>query len=333
MTRSFGWIAGSAVALFALVVGFSETSKSVEVAACPDVELGEQAEDCPWAGAARAMIQEVESGRAVLPALSSILPELKKQIESDRNLEAYKGLWGQSINFDESAKGIIVHPSILDALSQLMDLSRRQDLIVHAGMEHTYGYLFSILPTSFGYKRARWVRDDIEVGFNLPRGILGPNPTDGSLFANVTYFVGRLGLRFDEKGKAALRQEAAAVAAALRSYPYDTLQPIRLEETLVIEGEETARTVVLRTDLVPFVKAHPTSTNSFLLIYSVLDSTKDGAKLITAFPVDRNFANRVVSPSGLGENQIIVTRYNAYVEGVSGVTPPWTGTRRILTGN
>src|SRR5205823_4357190 len=109
-------------------------------------------------------------------------------------------LWGTSINYDELAKAIIVHPAILRALdksfvshapmevqnidaqapesvatARLLGVAPTHDPaghpLAHAGMEHTYGYLFSVLKTSFGYKRARWVSGESERGFGLKTGL------------------------------------------------------------------------------------------------------------------------------------------------------------------
>jgi hypothetical protein len=297
---------------------------------CPNESQGETAEDCPWAGIARTLIQQADTGQALGTSFDSLLPEFKKQLVLDSKHEHLKALWDQSLNYDEYAKDTIVHPAILDLLTETLQIAPREGILVHAGMEHIYGYLFSVLKTPFGYKRARWVRDDIETGFELPRGALGPTPTSGTMFTNVTYFIGQIALKDDATALQSLREEGTEVLPEVLNFNFSRLQPIRLEET-VFAPPDTRRVVKLRTDLVPFLNQHSERLNSHLLIYSVLDLAHMGAKLVTAFPVDPAFVNRVLNPETLGENKPITTRYNAHIEGVTGVTPPLLGVRRIIS--
>jgi hypothetical protein len=287
-------------------MGLSWLARAAELPGCPDIAWGETAEDCPWAGAARALAAGETWDRA--------LPEFRERLEADARLEGLKAAWGRSLNYDELARGVIVEPAILDALGAMLGVAGREDRVVHAGMEHTYGYLFSVLRTPFGFKRARWVRGELEAGFGLPAGTLGPAPAEGSLFANVTYFAGRVAFRGE------LTLPAESVAAATVLYPYEELAVARLEEAV-----SSPRPVRLRTDLVAF--PHPPAAadaNSHLLVYSVHDG---GPKLITAFPVNRAFVARVLDPSGLGADKPVATRYNAYVEGLTGNAS--IGERRI----
>jgi hypothetical protein len=293
-----------------LTVGIVQASDE-----CPRADLRETAEDCPWAGVSRLVSEEQAAGRALEPVLMRELPRLLRDLDIDSRRPGLTGLWGRSINFDEGARGIIVLPELLDFLGQRLGVHAREDRVVHAGMEHTYGYLFSNLQTSFGYKRARWVRDDIEFGLGLTRGTLGPEPREGTLLGNVTYFIARIsGVNVPEEGPLPLE---------LTQYDYRGLEIDRLEETL------GSLPVVIRTDLVKFKNVEPGRANARLLVHSIVDSRAGaGAKLITAFPVDEAFATRTLNPTGLGEGLPITTRYNAFVEGITGANPPLTGSRR-----
>ena len=78
--------------------------------------------------------------------------------------------WNYDLNASgEFAKAAIVNPLILQMIERTANfpviLDPREPRIVHAGFEHTYGYIFSTLKTPYGYKRARWVRNEIETGF------------------------------------------------------------------------------------------------------------------------------------------------------------------------
>jgi hypothetical protein len=329
--------------------------------ACPNTALGEGPQDCPWAGVSRALVAQARGGHDVGPLLSKLLPDLDSALKSDAKRQAWKRLWGQSINFDELANGTIVDPAILQVLGEKLKIMAPLELhhiraekslegpdvvlrsqvpatldpaghqLAHAGMEHTYGYLFSTLKTQFGYKRARWVDGEIERGFGLTPGLLGPRPAEGTLFSNVTFFIGHIAFR-NEPPKAALLGKSLkglpSIPVALSEFRFSELKPVRLDET--VEAKDLSgdvRTVILHTDLVPFSKvAQP---NSHLLVYSVTDPSHGGTLLITAFPVAQGFVDMVLKADGLGEGKPVKSRYNAFVEGVSGVAG-LKGTRKVL---
>ena len=263
---------------------------SPAAARCP--EKGETQADCPWAGIARGL-----AGAADVKAeLRRRAPGVVRQLEHDAADAPLLALWGRSLNHDERAGGTIVEPAIVDALLALGSGPPRDGRVVHAGIEHTYGYLFSLLPTPFGWKRARWVGGELEAGFGLPSGLLGPSPSQGTLLANVTVLAGRI---------AGIPVDGVAAAPAIR----------RLELRRRFRIEESAPGVVLRTDVVAFPK--PGAKNSHLLVYSVADAS-GAARLITAFPIDDAFVERLADPAELGDDRPIAARYNAHVEGLGG---------------
>ncbi len=277
----------------------------------------ETAEDCPWAALGRALA----AGDGA--SLAALAPDLAAAAEADAASPELLALWGQSSNFDEVARAEIVPAGVLDALNARAHVAPRDGARTHAGVEHTYGYLLSTLRTPFGFKRARWVRRELELGFALAPGALGPSPKAGTLLSNVTYFAGRIALRGDARARAALDRAASSVEPSLARVPYEQLASTRLTESLALSG----RTVVLRTDFVPFPRAVPGSAPTHLLVYSVADSSEAGAKLVTAFPVTTAFVQQALDPSQLGEAMPITTRYNAYVDGVTGQVPALRGRR------
>ncbi|MDD5209818.1 MAG: hypothetical protein PHV36_10560 [Elusimicrobiales bacterium] len=283
--------------------------KATPVFDCP--QASEKAEDCPWAGAARLLDAKAGGKEDLAPVFAAHAPGILKQLDADRSNTAALSLWGESINFDEMANGIIVHNEILGFLSTRLGVAQPKGKIVHAGMEHTYGYLFSLLPTKFGFKRARWVRPDIEEGLGLPRGSAGPSPSEGTLLANVSCLAGGIALKDDQAASALLERAKPFCAAALRNY--SPARRLRLTEEVALPG---GRKVALRTDFVPFLKK--AGGNSHLLVYSFYDSAAKRAFLVTAFPVNEEFVERTVAPSGLGEGKAVQTRYNAHVEGFTG---------------
>lgn len=274
---------------------------------------GEKAEDCPWAGAAR--LAEGKSGAALERVLSDYAPGVLQQMDADRNNPALLRLWGESINYDELANGEIVDQGVLSFIASRLGAGQPRGRIVHAGLEHTYGYLFSLLPTKFGFKRARWVRPDVEDGLGLPRGSAGPYPQQGgTLLANVTCLAGGIALKDDPAAWALLGQASAACAPAVKKYAFAPVKRTRLTEEVKLPG---GRRVTLRTDFAPFSRDF--GGNTHLLVYSVFDSSLRQAYLVTAFPVNSGFVQNATASGGLGADKPVQTRYNAHVEGLTGV--------------
>lgn len=271
----------------------------------------ETAADCPWAGAARALAETAGQGGDLSPVFGTYTPGLLAQLDADRKNPALLGLWGESVNFDELANGEIVSPAVLGFISARLGAAAPRGRIMHAGLEHTYGYLFSLLPTRFGFKRARWVLPAIEEGLGLPAGSAGPAPAEGTLLSNVTCLAGRIALRGDKAAGPPLARACAHSPAAIRKFRPAAVR--RLSETVSLPG---GRTVALRTDFVPFLK--PSGGNTHLLVYSVSDSALKHAYLVTAFPVGEGFVKNAADPAGLGVDKPVQTRYNAYVEGLTG---------------
>lgn len=249
-------------------------------------------------------------------------PDFRAQLEQDGRNPVWLDFWGQSLNWDEIIKQPIVDPRILDPLFLTTHAPPRQDRIVHAGIMHVYGYLFSNSTTPYGYKRARWVDGEIEAGLGFPRGVFSPTPPGGTQFANVTYLLARIAL-VGEGVDRMLLKNISSLDGSLLSYRFQDLEVTRLEETL---GEMT-----LRSDFVEFPHPPlPGHQNTHLLIYSVKENSRTPAKLFTAFPVSRAFVNTALNEHNQGLNLPISSRYNAYVPGVTGVLPPKEGTRKVV---
>jgi hypothetical protein len=289
---------------------------------CPIDADGEKPEDCPWAGIARLLVEQPNL------TLKGLHPGLGKAVQAGAKDEFLKGLWGESINFDELVKAEIVPAPILLHLEGLFGLKGPEKKtgkgyrVAHAGLEHTYGYILSNLKTSFGFKRARWVRGEIERGLGIPAGLLGPQPANadggGTLLGNATYLLGKIAFRKDPKLLAELSSSFKNAPKALHDFDVSKTKIPRLEE-------EVAGGILLRTDIVPF--ANP-QTNTQLLVYSVVDpAVSEKPRLITAFPVTDDFAKMVFDPAKLGQGLPVITRYNAYVPAITDSATPITGKR------
>jgi hypothetical protein len=309
--------------LFLLLAGTAGAQDCPKKAA-PGAAAEEKTEDCPWAGVARLLGEKADRNEDLQPVFAAHAPGILRQLEADRASGVLR-LWGESINYDELAEGVIVNPGILSFIAARIGSAQPRGKIAHAGMEHTYGYLFSLLPTKFGFKRARWVRPDIEDGLGLPRGSAGPAPAEGTLLANVTCLAGGIALKDEPAASALLARAMPHCAASVRNFAARPAKHARLTEETVLPG---GRKISLRTDLAPF--AREAGGNSHLLVYSVYDSAKGQAYLVTAFPVNEGFVKNVLSPSGLGPDKPVQTRYNAYVEGLTGAGK-FKGRRSVTT--
>jgi hypothetical protein len=180
------------------------------------------------------------------------------------------GLWGLSRNIDESnlASGRRTVPAnLIQFLNGYWNAPYDSDFIFgHAGLNHTYGYLFSILETPYGYKRARYVRHEIEAGFGIKEGILSGTPKQGTLLLNLTLFAGKIAFRDDPAGRDEIdrlfKSKAKTAPLDLIKFDFTKLQPKRLNEVITTEDQS----IEMRTNLIPFLEANPHGNNSMLLI-------------------------------------------------------------------
>ncbi len=301
------------------------------------VSLGETEEDSPWSGITRKLLSDVQVNIPVLVTLRTLVPELCQKMDSDSSLQSYKDLWGKSINFDQEAKKTIVNTEILKNLAVLfgsadyaeMDKTPGGSSIVHAGLAHTYGYLFSNAKTQYGYKRERWVRGEMEKGLGMPEGPVHPIPPKGTLFVNATYLFGKIAFRQEPERLKVLSAHAAQVSPAIRNLNLGKFGLTRVVETIQMKSSQGPdRKIEIRTDLVPFVQSSG-GANTHMLVYSIHDSMEKGAVLISGFPVNSEFVKSITSSENIGENKPIQLKYNAYLEGVWGRS--FSGSRKVIS--
>jgi hypothetical protein len=304
-------------------------------ALCPDPSRHESALDCPWAEVTRA-VEGIEDPVRIREVIETKIPGFLRQLEADHDSHQMFQLWGLSRNIDESqlqSGQKTVPANLLRTFDSIWNVGFDGSYTHgHAGLTHTYGYLFSNLETPFGYKRARYVRNEIEAGFGLPTGFFSGRPPKGTLFSNLTVFAGKIAFRDHERATKLLDEVIGYLGKKtppeLLSYSYGRLRVKRLVEFVRTD----AFTLELRTDIVPFVNPVPGSRNSALLIYS-LDYRKDTKersrpRLITVFPVDAGFHASLFKPEHLGEKKPVKLKYNAIVH--DGLPSDLQG-RRIVT--
>jgi hypothetical protein len=264
--------------------------------------------------AAQAMVAAAENGRSVLSVLKRLCPHICQQIRRDARCPELLSLWGRSVNVDENVRQIIVHPAILKAIGSLAGVPMR-GRVVHAGLQHTYGYLFSLIDTPYGAKRDRWLSTDMERGLGIDLTLLGDRPHSGTLLANLTWFVGQIVFRDRPRLRQRLEANRAAVAPSLLCYDYARLEVCRIMEQAVLPGKP-AREVSLVTDLLRYPHPPADSTqDDTLLVYSIQQGNSS-LKLITAFPVRPAMVRDLRASVRPGKVQVR-PRYNAYVRGFS----------------
>ena len=123
--------------------------------------------------------------------LARLCPEVVQQISRDRGPGGPLIFWGKCRNVDEVAEQVIVAPAILEAIFYVAGQTLECQY-PHAGLQHTYGYLFSIIDTPYGKKRDRWTGTSLESGLGLPLTVLAPSPEEGTLLSNVTWLAGTI---------------------------------------------------------------------------------------------------------------------------------------------
>lgn len=250
-------------------------------------------------------------------------PIIYHQIMIDSEDHQLLTFWGKSLNFDSGAKKQIIDDKIISELHTQFGLNEKiENYVVHAGIAHTYGYLFSNLQTPYGHKRKRWIEPTLNFAFNLQGSSLSPETMEGALLSNVTYFIGTLAFSQDQDRKNL--KDLTNASSEIRSFNYYSLSVEHLEEEL--PG------FTLRTSLIhfPFKREH--EENEYLLIYSVLNQSLKREVLITAFPITHDAYKKIVDPKNLGTKQPISIRYNAYLAGLmdqklSGNRKIWVETR------
>lgn len=263
-----------------------------------------------------------ENGESILSVVKKRNASLHSQIINDSKDSKVLAFWGQSLNFDSGAKKQIISDEITMSLHAQFGLnksSKNENTIVHAGIAHTYGYLFSVLDTPFGFKRKRWILPTLNFGFSLDGKSLSPETREGGLLSNVTYFAGMLSFK-NEKDRAAL-QNLKNVSNEIRQFDYQSLKNIEYLE-------EEFSTFSMRTTLIPLPRKLDDEQNDYLLIYSLLDRGLSREFLITIFPIKTDAYSKITSAEFLGSNMPIMIRYNAYLDGM--MNKKLNGVRRLL---
>lgn len=258
-------------------------------------------------------LESKETNVSIMRILEENNPALYNQILKDSKDPYVTMFWGQSLNFDSGAKKKIVDDKIISDLQALFNI-QNDNKIVHAGIMHTYGYLFSTINTPYGYKRKRWIAPTLNSAFGLEGNSFSPETIDGGLLSNVTYFSGMLA--FKNQTELSLLKN---VSNEIFTYNYSQLKVDRVEEV--------TKDYTLVTTLVRFPVKIMIEEYDYLLIYSTINHASNKELLVTAFPVNAESYEKIIAKSEMGPNQKITLRYNAYLPGIENNL---TGTRKLI---
>ena len=248
--------------------------------------------------------------------LKRLCPEFVHQMETDRGPNGPLIFWGRCRNVDELAGQVIVDPAILETVFRIT-VQPFSPKSPHAGLQHTYGYLLSIIDTPFGRKRDRWVKTSLESAFGLPPDVLGPSPAAGTLLANATWLAGNIAFQGHNRLKWMRRCLSKRVARSLREVQLDCLKGFRVRETTTFPTTRgLCANVSFVTDLVrmPCVDAGNCG-ECWLLVYSIDDDRRHHPQLITLFTVTDDFVQALRERAATRLRSDLRPRYNAYIPG------------------
>lgn len=266
---------------------------------------------------ARSLIKAANQNLAARSELlRQLCPELVTQVEADCGPRGPLPFWGWCRNIDENAHQVIVNPSIQETIFFIAGQPFSPEH-PHAGLQHTYGYLFSIIDTPYGRKRDRWVDTSLEAAFDLPSDVLSPSPNDGTLLANATWLAGSIAFRGHRRLKWMQRCLSKRAAASLRKLNPKDLKGLRFQESVFLRTSRGHRArVSFVTDLIrmPCVESLNHDAH-WLLVYSVNDDRNRDPYLITLFTVTEEFVESICERSATAQRDDIRPRYNTYVPG------------------
>jgi hypothetical protein len=234
-------------------------------------------------------------------------PTLFLQIKLDANNREVLSLWGESFNFDSGAKKKIITDSTLNDLQELFNI-KSDGHVVHAGVVHTYGYLFSNLETPYGYKRKRWIDPEVNNAFGLKGNSLSPSTKEGTLLSNVTFFAGKIA--FTEQKNLEKLYSLKNVSSELKYFDYSSLKVKILSE--FVELPKDLR-IIIRTHFVRFQNPNGPNQNEYLLIYSTQDLDSKRERLVTVFPITREAYFKTTDPVLMGRDRPIQAKYNMFL--------------------
>ncbi len=245
----------------------------------------------------------------------SLAPSIAEQIDRDRGSSGPMIFWGTSSNFDELAQAEIVDPAILEPLLRLAG-QPEEPLSPHAGLQHTYGYLFSTIDTPFGKKRDRWTGTGLEQSLGLKPDTLSPQPSGGTLLSNATWVAGQVAFAGSQRLNWLERCLRHRVSTDLHTIDWSRGKSCRLIESVAAPRSE--KRIQICTDVIrmPVGSRRVRPSSDWLLVYSVHDERERWPKLVTMFTVGEAFVEALQERGRIRRRSDIRLRFNAVVAGL-----------------
>ena len=266
--------------------------------------------------AARIIAIRDSSVAARVKVIQKLAPSVTMQVERDRGPRGPMIFWGNSSNVDELAHTEIVDPAVLIPLLHVAG-QPLNPVTPHAGVQHTYGYLFSTIDTPFGKKRDRWTSNALERALGLHKDTLSPVPRIGTLLANATWVAGQIAFGGSSRAAWLERCLHSRVSPELLPIEWARKPGWRMIETVIIS--RTSKSVHLFTDLVQLQRPailRQAESPMWLLVYSIQNEQARWSKLITMFTVTEEFVAEVQEKARVRKRTDIRLRFNATVPGL-----------------
>lgn len=251
------------------------------------------------------------SSKKLLREINSCWPKLKNQLEAVKKQSIIFKQWGRSLNFDENAKKEIVNKTVIDCLSDFLDCPRFKKNTYNAGILHCYGYLFSLIQTPYGLKRKRWTGNTLSKGFGFSNKELQIQCRSGSLIGNITYFLSMVTASEKKKKEVCSNPWTKLVSPSVKDYSYESLE-IQTKTVRTEVGSQKKREKLLVVYDVVRLPKPVKSGESHLLIYRIGPSKKS-LSFITAFPIQKDFANQIAKLPVETKRKEHFLRFNATV--------------------
>ena len=258
---------------------------------------------------AKRLAESARYGRIGIRDFENAFPDISAQLRKDADAP-WLPLWGQSLNRDQLAGHTIVDPKILSVIGRIAKTKIRDRNGYHAGLIHTYGYLFSWLATPYGLKHERWTEGIIAKGLGLPHRLFQKNLEQGTFLQNVTVLLTHIVLR---RQKSALRELQKVIAPpSLASYSVSHLASRRITETFTVPVPNSSRqSYRLLTDIIEFKRA--ISGYRALLVYSYDTGHYKSNRLITCFPISKSTIRELTTESRFGKKQLLTPDFNIFL--------------------
>ena len=248
--------------------------------------------------------------------LRTVAPSVYNQIRRSARFEALHGLWGLSANRDELADAQIVAPSIVRLIAELSGLDF-DGAAFHAGYQHTYAYLFSVLETPYGLKRDRWIRSTLDDLFGFSAPTIRIHPRKGTLLLNLTWLLGSLVFDRNSEARTALDTFRSTVPEQVARFHRRSPRRARIIE----RPSRTPFEII--TDIIELKTGD-------LLIYSLRDRDGGEHRLVTTFPISKAVKNELLAAERFAPTRRdLELRFNAVAPALG--KGPMRGTRILAS--